>query len=146
MISIYNRREIDFTSNGLAVLNECIKCVITEKLNGEYELEIEYPLNVEKALYIQIYNIVKVDGQLFRIVNINRDSKENKVTLLARHIFYDLIYYMVESKNISSAKCDATMATLISAMGLTNVFTVSSDLTSSNAIEVELKNGVEAFL
>src|SRR3712207_9398080 len=32
----------NFETNGLAILDEVISCFITEELNGDYELELEY--------------------------------------------------------------------------------------------------------
>ncbi|WP_243447320.1 hypothetical protein [Clostridium tetani] len=44
MIYIYDKKTTkgNFETNGLGVLDEVISCFITEELNGDYELELEY--------------------------------------------------------------------------------------------------------
>ena len=76
--------------NGIATLNKFIKCISKEALNGEYELEFEYPLDDEKAKYIKAWNIIKAGGQLFRIYNINEDMINHTLNAKARHIFYPM--------------------------------------------------------
>ena len=45
MIILYEYTETAFTNNGLGCLNDATSCVVSETLNGEYELEMEYPVN-----------------------------------------------------------------------------------------------------
>ncbi|BDR67704.1 hypothetical protein K144316041_18040 [Clostridium tetani] len=44
VIYIYDKKTTkgNFETNGLGVLDEVISCFITEELNGDYELELEY--------------------------------------------------------------------------------------------------------
>ena len=42
---LYEKSEIDFNSNGLGRLRDCIRCEVTEERNGIYECEFEYPIN-----------------------------------------------------------------------------------------------------
>ncbi len=83
---------------------ECIKAEITEELNGEYSLYIEYPANSKKANFLIEFNIIKADGQLFRIYKIEREQKIiRKIKIWARHIFYDLAFYFIEAVNLLNA-------------------------------------------
>ena len=34
-----------FSSNGIGTLSSAISCVVYQVLNGEYELQMEYPVN-----------------------------------------------------------------------------------------------------
>lgn len=103
MITVYKSRETDFSHNGLCVLNECISCNITEELNGRYELELEYPAENNKAEHLIKWNIIKSDGQLFRIYQRKFIDKDNKTLgVWARHITYDLMNYYIESINIEA--------------------------------------------
>ena len=43
--TLYNESETAFTSNGIGKLSEAISCTVTEERNGEYELEMEYPVS-----------------------------------------------------------------------------------------------------
>ena len=55
MLCIYDKRTTkgNFDNNGLGVLNEAILAEITEELNGQYYLEVEYPVNSKKAIYFK---------------------------------------------------------------------------------------------
>lgn len=105
MINIYDRKETSFARNGLAVLNECRECKINEKLNSEYELTLSYPLYSSKAVHLQPFNVIRADGQLFRIYNTDKDSKAGVVNVNARHIFYDLLNYIIEDKRAENKTC-----------------------------------------
>lgn len=106
MISIYDKKtgKGNFNNNGLAVLDECITAVITEELNGDYSLELEYPVVSRKSQYLEELNIIKANEQLFRIYKIERTQDSvSKLKVWARHIFYDLSYYFIESVKILNA-------------------------------------------
>lgn len=144
MITIYDRKETGFDRNGLAVLNECSECRVIEKLNDVYELELTYPLGSKKAQYIQPFNVIKADGQLFRIYNTEKDSKEGSVTANARHIFYDLLDYMVESQKAENTTCQNALEIVIEELGLSGAFTVDSDIEDLKSQYFSKVNGVEA--
>lgn len=106
IITIYDKKTSkgNFENNGLCILDECITAEITHELNGEYGLEIEYPVVSNKAQYLEELNIIKANGQLFRIYKVERiQDKISKVKVWARHIFYDLAYYFIESVRILNA-------------------------------------------
>lgn len=42
---LYDHFETEFTSNGLGRLEECVSCRVREVVNGEYELEFQYPMS-----------------------------------------------------------------------------------------------------
>lgn len=44
MITLHESTETSFTTNGLGTLSGAITCEVTEERNGEFELEIEYPV------------------------------------------------------------------------------------------------------
>ena len=83
----------DLNGNGLAILIPTV-CKITEELNGTYELYIEHPIDEEgRWKFIEIDNIIKADGQLFRIKSRKTRMMSNgeKVrTATCMHIWYDL--------------------------------------------------------
>lgn len=93
---MYSNKEKDFDNNGIVVLNECKSFFTTEKLNGEYEVEFEYPIDLQgKWSYIVEDNIVKnSEGQLFRIYN--KVKTLIGIRANARHIFYDLLDNFLE--------------------------------------------------
>lgn len=94
-ICVYDLRcdQLDFDNNGLCILMPTV-CEITEELNGQYELYMEHPIDEDGRWKTLLeLNIVKADGQLFRIYrkNTSMSSDGSKLrTVYARHIFYDL--------------------------------------------------------
>ena len=108
VIVLYEQNETNFTSNGLGYLSDVTECTVSEELNGEYELEMEYPVDGIRYSEIQHRRILYVkpnpyeDPQPFRIYNINRPI-DGRVEINARHISYDLSGYTVsesEDKHI----------------------------------------------
>lgn len=99
MVKVYKSNETDFESNGLAVLNNCKSCFITQELNGAYNLELEHPVDERgKYKFLEGFNIVKADGQLFRIDT--PESVQGSVfskKVYAPHIFYDNNYGFIEN-------------------------------------------------
>lgn len=90
---LYTSKETEFTSNGVGKLSECKSCIVTEELNGTYELEMEYP--VTGSLYSQISTDMLIlakpneydDPQPFRIYDISRPMN-GIITIKAEHISY----------------------------------------------------------
>lgn len=92
-IILYNMDETDFTHFGVRILTP-LSCRITEELNGQYELEMEHPVDNDGTwAMIDELDIIKAKGQLFRIYRtvrkMNSDGSRT-VQVNARHIFYDL--------------------------------------------------------
>lgn len=94
-ICVYDMKQPkdEFDNNGLCVLEPSV-CEITEELNGTYELYIEHPFDdFGKWKAIADHNIIKANGQLFRIVKVKKKLSRNgekMQTATALHIFYDL--------------------------------------------------------
>ena len=81
-----------FKSNGLAVLDP-ISCTSHHEFGGRWDVTFTHPLDDwGKWRFLVPQNILKVNGQLFRIgleqPKIN--TSERTVTVTASHIFYDL--------------------------------------------------------
>lgn len=90
---LYEANETEFTSLGIGPLGDAIKCTVTEELNGEYELEMTYPVNgihysdlVEDRL---IYAVPFEGGakQIFKIYQIEKPL-DGEVIVRAEHIHY----------------------------------------------------------
>lgn len=98
VIVLYDQNETSFTTNGLGYLPDATECIVTEELNGEFELQMEYPINGLRYKEIQHRRILLVktnpyeDPQPFRIYNINKPI-DGLVEVNARHISYDLSGY-----------------------------------------------------
>ena len=95
-ISVFDSKETDFEHNGLRVLSPTM-CEITEELNGAYELTLTHPIDTNNNwLYLNEFNIIKTQGQLFRIYKRVKSMTGDSVTVYARHIWYDLLANFVE--------------------------------------------------
>ncbi|WP_051569339.1 phage tail spike protein [Alkaliphilus transvaalensis] len=117
MIIVYDKRNVgleNFESNGLGILNECIKAETTEELNGEYSLYLEYPADLQKAKHLMEFNIIKADNQLFRIYKVEREQETTrKIKVWARHISYDLAFYFIEAVNLINANMKEALEGMI---------------------------------
>lgn len=93
-ITVHDMRtpQLGFDNNGLCVLTPT-SCQIEECLNGSYIVKLEHPVDeLGKWRYILEYNILKVLGQLFRIVRVDHvwTSNSGRVVAYAEHIFYQM--------------------------------------------------------
>lgn len=95
IIRLFDSSETEFVSNGLGSLQDAIKCLVTEELNGPFELEMTYPLTGSKFDNIAFRNFIFAKSnpysnpQPFRIYNMSKPM-DGKVTVNAQHISYDL--------------------------------------------------------
>lgn len=98
---LYKENETKFDSQGIGCLTDCISCVVHEKLNGVYELDITYPITGIHYKSIKVGSIIDVipsDGkaiQHFRVDTITKPIN-GKVKIEATHISYQLKYVPVK--------------------------------------------------
>lgn len=141
MIKVYSKDEQRFVTNGLVVLDSCKSLFITEELNGQYELEMEYPIDQRgKWQYLKQENIVEVDGQLFRIYHPNKPDF-NTIKINARHIFYDLLDNLVKDIDIRGLSGTAALEKVMSHLAYVTGFTWMSDITAQNSIYLDDETG-----
>lgn len=94
-MKLYSPTATDFTNNGLGALVDTVSCLVKQKINGEYELTMKYPVTGQHYEDIGLRSIVtaKVDAisddQPFRIYRITKPLN-GIVTIYARHIAYDM--------------------------------------------------------
>lgn len=147
LICIYDKKTTkgNFETNGLGVLDEVISCFITEELNGDYELELEYSAKGRKSKYLEEWNIIKADGQLFRIYRVEKISKEIKtIKVWAKHIFYDLLYYFIEDSRAVNCSIKTAMEKALPG-DVSTIYKVDSDIILANTIYFVQTNPVEAM-
>ena len=92
---LFSPKAREYNNNGLGVLVDAGYCTVTEERNGEFELELQYPVNGSH------YSDLSVDCQIlakpnetskpqaFRIYNITKPMN-GVVTVRAEHISYEL--------------------------------------------------------
>lgn len=133
----------------LRSLADCISCTVTQELNGEYELEMRYPITGvlfdELALRSVIY--VKPDpthgAQPFRVYRISKPLA-GVVSVWARHISYDLAGAVVEPYSAASL---STALAGFTAHALTSMpFTFSTDKSVASTFTVREPSSVWQLL
>ena len=84
---LYEQNERVFDTNGMGVLHDAISAEVTEVRNGEFELELKYPVGGEwaKELTQNRYILVKPndydEDHAFRIYEIEKDVDSNQITV-----------------------------------------------------------------
>lgn len=92
---LYESTETSFSAMGLGLLKDSVSCYVTEELNGEYELEMEYPIDGYNYDNLQKERIIFAQpeqGKLpqpFQIYKITKPF-DGIVTVYAEHISYRL--------------------------------------------------------
>lgn len=143
MITIYNKTYTE-KEGGLSPLS----CVITEELNGAYELVMKHPYDdTGKWKRIAAEKIILADTpkgkQPFRIYHVQPDM--NSITVNARHIFYDLLDNFVEELDKTGTAAEVLSA-MQSAMQYSTQFTFATDIAVGGTVNGKRKNPVELLL
>mgnify|MGYP001144662770 CR=1 FL=1 len=147
MICVYDKKTTkgNFDNNGLGILNELISAEITEELNGQYCLEIEYPAESKKAIYLKEFNIIKADEQLFRIYKIEKiQSSDKRLKVYANHIYYDLANYFIEDVRPTDASVKTAMEKAMIS-DLSTIYSVDSDIIIANTLYMVEVSPAEAM-
>lgn len=152
MIILFDRNEKKFTTLGIGVLKDARSCIVKEALNGEFTLEMEYPINGQHYNDIQQKRIILAKpnpymrAQPFRINSIERPI-DGVATISAEHISYDLSGLPVKELNTEDEafqnetnKVQAAFDSLKKNSALPMPFNFVAELTS----EVELNTATPA--
>lgn len=127
---LYKTTEKEFTSQGIGPLSDALSCIVTEERNGEYELEMVYPITGVHYSAIQINTLIlsthghSSDTQPFRVYQISKPLN-GKVTIYAEHISYQLSYIPV--KPCTASSCASALNALIDNSIENNPFKVWTD-------------------
>ena len=106
---IYLRDETNFETNGLGFLKDCLSANFTEVLNGEFTIELTYPISANLSEYLVKENIIKCDvgNDNFQLFRINYSEKDfNVLNVKAVHISYDLIDNQVVNTAPTNLDCE----------------------------------------
>ena len=93
---LYKSTETEFKSNGIGVLSDAISCIVTEKRNGVFDLQLKYPVDGIHYSDIEDRSIILAkpnptdDAQPFRVYRSTKPLN-GIVTFFANHISYDLL-------------------------------------------------------
>lgn len=136
--------------NGLGVLADAMSCKVTQELNGQYELELRYPVEGihygEIALRAILRATVGPDGKLqpFRVYRIV-PSMNGTAAIYARHIAYDLSGYVVSPFTAADAP-SAVAAIKSHAMPTDFPFALTTDKTTVATMSVTVPSSAWGLL
>ena len=136
-----NTKKNNFNNYGLGVLKRVKSCTITQELNGRYDLEMEVYLDDTKSKHLTKWNIVRAEGQLFRIIYSKIIDNENITSIKAMHIFYDLQFGFIEDSRADNSPMLVSLEKSI-ATQYKDIFTCSSNITYLNNLYHVEDNGV----
>ena len=97
---LYDAGRTSFNDNGLGILADAISCKVTQELNGQFELEMRYPVEGVHYGEIALRSILRASAspdavlQPFPIYRI-APAMGGVATIYARHVAYDLGGYVV---------------------------------------------------
>ena len=104
---LYESTEMQFLSNGLGRLRDCIECIVTEERNGIFECDFTYPITGQNYDLIKLGRIIAAECddtgnvQPFDIVSCSRGI-DGTVDFHCVHISYRLSKHVATGKNINS--------------------------------------------
>lgn len=138
-----------FTTNGLGTLTDCISCSVKEERNGEYELEMAYPVSGQHFSDIEISGIICAEPargrtrQPFRIYKITRPIN-GKVKICAQHISYQLTHIPVFP--FSAQSLDHALDGFLTNAAQPCPFTFTADFTSSASYAMSTPASIRSML
>lgn len=145
MLILYNKDEKNFLSNGIGVLDKyAFDDVVVEELNGIFKLEFSYPIFAKYSSKIVADNIVRAttpdSEQPFFISRIIK--KDGFLRVTAYHIFYKLIWELIEDINIVGLNGQSALDRILEGTEYTGL----SDITKTANIRIVRYNVVEAII
>lgn len=139
----------DFTTNGIGRLTDAISCTVREERNGQYELEMQYPMDGQYYSEIRTSSIIAAipyDGakiQAFQVYKISR-ALGGRVTISAQHISYRLNWIPVMPFSASSLA--DTLEKIKANSAESNPFTFEADFTSTVSCGFTIPTGCKTVL
>ena len=148
-MKIYDASTNDFTNNGYGFLTDVLSANVTEELNGDYYLDLIYPINGALNEYLIQDNIIKCkveDGtyQLFRIKRVIKDY--SKIQVYAQHIFYDLLNNFLLDTAPTNLTCQSFGEWILTKTDFPTNFSFTSDISNSASARYVRRNPVEAIM
>ena len=151
LILLFDQNEESFTSNGLGALPDATSCIVTEERNGEYEVEMEYPLTGRHFHDIQKRRILCVkpnpydDLQPFRIYSITKPIN-GIVTVHAAHLSYDTSGSIVKLFPADAGSASAAMSYLKNFSVPSTPFTFFTNVGKTGTMSVPKPSSIRSLL
>lgn len=149
---LYEKNQKFFTHQGLGPLKEATKCIITEKKNAEFLLELTYPRSGRLVKHLKLRRIILAkpnatdDDHAFRIYDIDRDSSDSEITVYATSITNDLGKNVVKKASVFNADAQAALSILKNSLVYPTHFSLRSNIQLSKSTEWEHTNPLNAIV
>lgn len=148
--TLFLGNEKEFTTNGIGRLSDATRLEIKEDLNGEYELEMDYPITgiyYDQIAQNRILNVVvnrKGEKQPFEIYEISQPIG-GIVTVYAQHISYRLKFITVEPFKATGTPVEV-WSELVKHCVTTLPFKFKSDSLAYSTIEFDKPQTIKEIL
>ena len=145
LIRLFDETATTFTTNGLGGLPDAVSCTVHEEINGEFELEMEYPINGRRYDLLALRRIIVAkpntytNPQAFRIYSITKPI-DGVVTVNAAHISYDLAGYPVSPFTAQNAA--QSLSNMLEASLLPCPFIFSTNIVKQGELEVSAPSSI----
>lgn len=131
-------------TNGLGRLSDATRLEITEKINGSYELEMDYPVDGINFQLIAKNRLIYTDKQFFQIYETSREIG-GIVTVYAEHISYRLSHLPVVPFTASGTPTQLWEQIKCHAVS-TIPFTFKSDIQTVGSLNIDKPRSVKDIL
>ena len=147
-VRLYKNTETDFTHNE-NILTEIESCKVTEELNGDYTVELEYPLEDSKGISNSLVvgaipSVPAIDSrnnQLFRIIAKDTDSFSTTIQGQAKFLA-DLKENRVKAMTLTGLTRKQAIQTVLNAALEPHIYTVGNlDTNTNNDVIVNIQEG-----
>lgn len=143
LIRLYEQDTTDFSNNGLKILSPTSAKITRNLIEYTYQLELTHLLD-EKGMMLTEERILGYNGQYFRISSIRRNLKE--VSVIAKHIFFDLNKNFIEDINIKNKTGSMALAHILGGTSYPHSFSATSDIDTVASSRLVRKNVVSALI
>lgn len=149
---LYEKDEIDFTSQGLGSLVEIYDADVAEQRNGLLQFTASYPVTGVRYDDISVGRIILVkpnqrdEPHAFRITSTDLDIMGHNVMIEADSITYDLNHNIVKHVSVNGQSGQAMMTALQTAVVNPSIFTFYSDITHVSSTSLDYVNPMEAVM
>lgn len=148
MVRLYKSTETDFSHNE-NILTEIENCRVTEELNGDYTVELEYPLEDSKRIsnslvvgsILSIPTIDNRSNQLFRIIAKDTDNFSTTVQAQTK-LLADLKENRVKATTLVNLTRKQAITKALNSALETHIYTVGNlDTNTNNNVIVNTQEG-----
>ena len=144
MIKLFRAADKEYTSNGDMIIKP-LKARVYKEDNGAYYLHLETGIEYAEQLNegVIIVAPTPTGEQPFRVRN--PQKTRSKITLDARHVFFDTQNYVIADSYVVDKNCNAALDHLNAATDTESPFTMLSNITTVNSYRCVRKTLYEAI-